>query len=180
VLFGKPESVGAEVLRERDGVGSDDSFTLRLRYPGFSVTLGANRLSSLARPRFHLRGTSGNFWKWGFDPQEAALNKITRIDSPAWGQEPTADWGTLSVDIDGGMVTRPVTSIPGDYRLYYEGIRDALLGKSHAPVTALAAWHVARLLEWATMSSEQHREIACDWTEEPEEVPTKAAGSSTA
>jgi hypothetical protein len=78
------------------------------------------------------------------------------------------------------MVTRPVTPIPGDYRLYYEGIRDALLGKSPAPVTALAAWHVARLLEWAAMSSEQHREISCDWTEEPEEDLTKAANSSTA
>lgn len=166
-LFGLPDSVSGEVLRERDGVGSDDSYTLQLRYPGFFVTLSGNRLSSLPRPRFHLRGTKGNFWKWGLDPQEAALNKITRIDSPAWGQVPSADWGMLSVDVDGGMVSRPVPSIPGDYRLYYEGIRDALLGLSPAPVTALEAWRVARLLEWAMASSKQHRVISCDWTDEP-------------
>jgi predicted dehydrogenase len=168
VLFGRPEAVSAEIDRERDGKGSNDSFTLRLRYEGFSVTLGANCLSSLARPRFHLRGTKGNYWKWGLDPQEAALNKITRITDPAWGQEPTANWGTLSVDVEDGMVTRPVAPVPGDYRLYYEGIRDALLGKALAPVAALEAWRVARLLEWAAESAEERREIACDWSGEPQ------------
>jgi predicted dehydrogenase len=167
VLFGKPEAVSAEIGRERDGHGSNDSFTLRLRYEGFRVTLSANCLSSLARPRFHLRGTKGNYWKWGLDLQEAALNKITRITDPAWGQEPQANWGTLSVDVDGLMVTRPIEPVPGDYRLYYAGIRDALLGKTPAPVSALEAWRVARLLEWATESSEERREIVCDWSEEP-------------
>ena len=75
------ESVGAEIRRERDDEGANDAFTIRLHYlTGFSVTLGANCLSSLARPRFHLRGTRGNFWKWGLDPQEDALGKITKID----------------------------------------------------------------------------------------------------
>jgi predicted dehydrogenase len=73
----------------------------------------------------------------------------------------------LHVGIDGGSVTRPVEPIPGDYRLYYAGIRDALLGKAPAPVTALDAWRVARILEWAQESSEQRREIVCDWSGEP-------------
>jgi len=46
-------------------------------------------------------------------------------------------------------------------------VRDALLGKAPAPVAALAAWRVARLMEWAMESSEKHREISCDWSEEP-------------
>ncbi|MGA2808871.1 MAG: Gfo/Idh/MocA family oxidoreductase [Terracidiphilus sp.] len=172
VLFGKPETVFAEVKRERDGEGSNDSFSVRLHYPDFSVTLGANCLSALTRPRYHLRGTRGNYWKWGLDPQEAALNKILRIadhaSGQAWGREPAADWGTLCVDVDSGMVTRPVAPIPGDYRLYYAGVRDALLGKSPAPVLALDAWRVARLLEWAMESSQQRSEIACDWSGEPQ------------
>jgi predicted dehydrogenase len=168
MLFGKPEAVSAEVCRERDGMGSDDAFTMRLRYPGVSVTLSANGLSSLVRPRFHLRGTKGNYWKWGVDPQEAALNRITRIVDPHWGQEPAANWGMLSVDVDGGMVTRPVAPIPGDYRRYYAAIRDALLGKGPAPVAALDAWRVARLLEWARESSARRREVPCKWNEEPQ------------
>ncbi len=166
-LFGNPLAVGAEVLRERDGEGSDDSFTIRLRYPRCFVTLGANALSAPAGPRFHLRGTRGNFRKKGVDPQEAALNKITHITAPDWGQEPSTDWGLLYVDVEGGMVSRPVTSLPGDYRAFYACVRDALEEKSLPPLTGVDAWRVASILEWARASSEQRREIDCDWSNEP-------------
>src|SRR5580700_9142537 len=65
VLFGLPQGVSAEVRRERDGEGADDAFTLRLRYPGVAVTVAANSLATLPRPRFLLRGTSGNYLKSG-------------------------------------------------------------------------------------------------------------------
>ncbi len=169
-LFGKPLAVSADVVRERDGQGSDDSFAIRLRYAGCLVTLGANALSAKAGPRFLLRGTRGSFRKKGLDPQEAALNKITRITAPNWGQEPAAEWGLLYVDIEGGMVSRPVATIPGDYRHFYEGVRDALLGKAPAPVSALEAWRTARVLEWARASSERRCETECDWSGEPADV----------
>jgi len=172
-LFGLPESVNAEVLRERDGAGPNDSFTIRLRYPNLSVTVASNLLSLPAGPRYRLRGTRGGYVKSGVDPQEAALTKVTRIENvaggdAAWGQEPSSAWGLLYVDIEGGKVSRPVPAVTGDYRLYYAGIRDALLGKAPAPVTGLNGWRVARLLEWAAESSEKRREIACDWSQEPE------------
>jgi predicted dehydrogenase len=168
VLFGKPDAVSADVLREKDGPGVNDAFNIRLRYPGLIVTLGANSLSLPAAPRFHLRGTKGNYWKNGFDPQEAALNKITRIADAAWGEEPAPNWGVLHVGIEGGSVSRPVAALTGDYRLFYAGIRDALLGKAPPPVTGLDGWRVARLLEWAAESSEKRREIMCDWSQELE------------
>lgn len=168
VLFGKPLAVGAEVLRERDGSGANDAFTIRLRYERHWVTLGANALSSAAGPRFLLRGTKGNFRKKGVDPQEAALNKITRITAVNWGEEAAADWGMLHVDVDGGMVTRPLGTLAGDYRAYYAGVRDALLGKAPAPVTGVEAWRVAKVLEFAQASSDRRSEVACDWTGEPE------------
>ena len=166
-LFGRPDAVSADVTRERDGDGSNDSFIVRMHYADFFVTLSANVLSSLARPRFHLRGTRGNYWKWGLDPQEAALNKITRIDDPAWGHEAVHDWGTLNVDVDDCVVTRPVQPIPGDYRRFYTAVRDALLNKAPTPISPIEAWRTARLLEWAEESSDQRREINCDWSKEP-------------
>jgi len=179
VLFGKPEAVSCESLHERECEGANDSFTLRLRYPGLWATLSANCLSTIPRPRFHLRGTRGNYVKWGLDPQEAALAKVTRLPNAPWPQEPAEKWGTLSVDgslsvdgalsalIAGGIVTRPLAPVQADYRCYYAGIRDALLGKSPAPVAPIAAWRVARLLEWASQSAAERREIPCDWTQEP-------------
>jgi scyllo-inositol 2-dehydrogenase (NADP+) len=166
-LFGKPESVSAHVRREKDGPGANDAFDIRLGYAGLTVKLGANNLSLPAAPRFHLRGTQGGYLKSGVDPQEAALNKITRISDPNWGQEPAPNWGLLHVDIDGGSVSRPVQAVAGDYRIFYAGIRDALLGKAPAPVDAIDGWRVARLLEWAQQSSDERCEIACDWSGEP-------------
>ncbi len=166
-LFGKPEAVNAEVKRERDGEGANDFFSIRLRYPEITVMLASNCLSALARPRFHLRGTKGNYWKWGLDPQEAALNLIARIGEGPWGMDPPANWGTLRVDASGTTVSLPVEPIPGDYRLYYAGIRDALLGNGSQPIEARCAWRVARLLEWAAESSRKRCEISCDWSQEP-------------
>jgi len=166
-LFGKPGGVSAEVLRERDGAGPNDSFTIRLRYPGLIVTVASNLLSLKAGPRYRLRGTRGGYVKKGVDAQEAALAKITRITDAAWGQEPSSAWGLLYVDIDGGSVSRPVPAVTGDYRLCYAGIRDALLGKASAPVTGVDGWRVARLLEWVVESSEKRCEIVCDWSHEP-------------
>ena len=166
-LFGKPRAVSGEVNREREGDGANDAFTARLHYQGLTVELGANCLSSLARPRFHLRGTLGNYWKHGVDPQEAALNQVTRVSAEDWGKEPESAWGTLAVAADGCMMIRSLQPVPGDYRLYYAGVRDAVLGRGPAPVPALDAWRVARILEWVAQSSEEGRVIACDWSDEP-------------
>jgi predicted dehydrogenase len=167
-LFGKPQGVSAEVDRERDGEGANDAFTIRLRYEECRVTLGANMLSAVAPPRWVLRGTQGCFRKSGVDPQEAALNKITRIDSPEWGKQPREQWGSLSIQAETAMVARPVETLAGDYRRFYEGVRDVLLGRGAAPVHAVEAWRAAQVLEWAVKSAEERREIACDWRGEPE------------
>jgi scyllo-inositol 2-dehydrogenase (NADP+) len=166
-LFGNPLAVSAEVLRERDGTGANDAFTIRLLFLGFRVTLEANALSSPPGARFVVRGTRGNFRKKGVDPQEAALNKITRISSSAWGQEPAGDWGMLQVDVEGGMVTRPLTTKAGDYRRFYAGVRDALEKKAAPPVTAVDAWRAVRVLEWAQHSSDKRCEVQCDLGAEP-------------
>jgi scyllo-inositol 2-dehydrogenase (NADP+) len=167
-LFGKPEAISADIRCERQWATVNDAFTLRLQYrDGLAVVLGANSLSLPAGPRFHIRGSKGNYWKYGVDPQEAALNLLTRIEDGPWGREPQVAWGTLHVDADGNTVSHPVEPLIGDYRLYYAGIRDALLGKGPAPVAAADAWRVARLLEMAVQSSQERREIPCDWSGEP-------------
>ncbi|MFP5235698.1 MAG: Gfo/Idh/MocA family oxidoreductase [Acidobacteriota bacterium] len=169
VLFGRPLGVGAEVAREREGEGANDAFTIRLRYEGFGVTLGANNLSSPAGPRFVVRGTRGNYRKFGVDPQENALNKVTRIGDPNWGEESADAWGELRLDNEGGMVSKPEATIAGDYRRFYMAVGDALRGKPAPAPTVAEAWRVARVLELAQESSQTGCEVACDWTGEPKE-----------
>lgn len=166
-LFGLPLGVAAEVERERGGEGANDSIEIRLRYAAMRATLISNLLTSPAGPRFVLRGTRGNFRKSGLDPQEAALGKITRIETADWGKEPQSSWGNLNVDIDGAIVSRPVETIAGDYRQFYVGVRNAIADGAQPPVHTRDAWRTARLLEWAEQSAHERREILCNWTEIP-------------
>jgi scyllo-inositol 2-dehydrogenase (NADP+) len=166
-LFGLPKAVSAEVRRERDNAISDDSFTVRLHYPGLVATLGANCLATLPRPRYTVRGTEGNFVKLGLDPQETRLKENPHLADKGWGEEPESAWGKLAVVVDDLPVSNPVPSIPGDYRLYYAGVRDVILSNGEPPVKAIDAWRVARILEWAAESADKHLEIVCDWTHQP-------------
>jgi scyllo-inositol 2-dehydrogenase (NADP+) len=162
-LFGLPLEISAEVTAERPDGKVNDAFTIRLYYPGNVVTLVANCLTALPRPRYTVRGTKGNYVKWGLDPQEDRLKATGKVEGSNWGVDPTSAWGTLSVDVDGSMVTHPVQPIPGDYRLYYAGVRDAILGKSAPPVLATDALHVAQILETAEQSSRDKRTLPLTW-----------------
>lgn len=167
VLFGLPLGISAEVAREREGEGANDAFTIRLRYDDFRVTLGANALSSPPGPRFLVRGTKGNYQKHGVDPQERALNDVTQIDDPNWGEEPAEAWGQLHADNDGSIESQPIQTIAGDYRRYYATVRDAISGFPSLAPSPTEAWRVSRVLEWAQLSSEIAAEIACDWAGDP-------------
>jgi len=168
VLFGNPLGVSAEVLRERDGEGPNDSFIIRLRYATHRVTLGSNLLSAIPGFRYSLRGSKGGFRKNGIDPQEVALSKITRIDNPNWGHEPVSEWGIKHIDLDGGIDTETVESIPGDYRQFYIQLHEAIEGKSATPTNVAEAWRTAKILEWAQQSAADRKEIECDWSEDPQ------------
>ena len=58
------------------------------------------------------------------------------------------------------MVTRSrLPTQQGDYRGFYAGVRDAVLGQAPPPVTVVDAWRVARLIELARQSSEERRTV---------------------
>jgi predicted dehydrogenase len=166
-LFGLPLAVSAEIGCERDHAAANDAFSIRLRYGGLSALLSANCLAAVSRPHYTVRGTQGAYVKWGLDPQEARLKETGRVDEPGWGVEPASGWGVLTADQGGTLVSRPIEPIPGDYRLFYAGVRDAILGKSVPPVLPIDAWRAARVLEWAEQSFAERREIRCEWNDWP-------------
>jgi scyllo-inositol 2-dehydrogenase (NADP+) len=166
-LFGLPLAISADVASERDHAEANDSFTVRLRYQGFIATLSGNCLAAVSRPHYTLRGAHGEYIKWNLDPQEALLKATGQIKEPGWGVEPEPDWGVLTTEVDGKLVNKPIEPIPGDYRLFYAGVRDAILNNAAPPATALDAWYAARVLEWAEQSNAERREIACDWSDAP-------------
>jgi hypothetical protein len=51
--------------------------------------------------------------------------------------------------------------LPGDYRKYYENVRDAIWGVSPLAVTAEQGWRTIRLLELALESSAARCAVSC-------------------
>ena len=166
-LFGLPLGVSAEIACERDQAVVNDSFTVRLRYDGLTATLSGNCLAAVSRPHYTVRGTQGAYMKWGLDPQEARLKATGKVEEPGWGVEPESGWGVLTTDVEGQLVNKSIEPIPGDYRLFYAGVRDAMLGKAAPPVAAIDSWRAARVLEWAEQSAQERSEIVCSWSNAP-------------
>jgi predicted dehydrogenase len=151
LLFGTPRSVWASVRRERPQSPSADAFDIFLAYEHMSARLSVSLMAAAPGPRYVVRGTAGTFVKHGLDPQEEAL-RAGNFFGPGWGLEPEARWGTFTPG-DGTAPLR-VPAIAGDYRRYYENVRDALLGKAALAVTPAQARRTIRLIELATLSSE--------------------------
>jgi scyllo-inositol 2-dehydrogenase (NADP+) len=131
LLFGPPETVAADLARQRDGAQVEDYFDLTLGYPALRVRLASSRLIAAPRPRFALYGTAGAFVKHGVDPQEAALAAGGRADAPGHGEEPVVAHGTLTL-ADGSSERVPTQR--GDYRRFYEGVAAAIRLGAPPPV----------------------------------------------
>lgn len=181
-IFGPPQRLTASVRCDRENTQIEDAFDILLEFDfpatraalasTLRYTCGSTMIAAEAAPRFRVQGTSGSYTKWGVDPQEAHLVANGSHPPPfgssaSWIAEPESSWGTLTLADD--PVHHPTrltrTLFPthqGDYRFFYAGVRDAILGTAPSPVTALDAWRVARIIELARESSRQRRTISVD------------------
>ena len=178
-LFGVPDRITANDREERDKTDIDDAFQVVLEYDnpsfngqplgrGLRYTCEATFLAADPSPRFTVHGTNGSYVKRGVDQQEPTLIK-TGVRPPQlgssepWVTDPEELWGTLTV------CTRPTEPVelkqeklrtkPGDYRLFYAGVRDAIRNGSPLPIPAEDGYRNIRLLELAVESSQQRRTV---------------------
>lgn len=165
-LFGPPDALSASVRVERDAAAVDDAFDLQLTYDRqrLTVFLRSTLVACAAGPRFALHGTRGSFVKRGLDPQEEQLRGGMRPDAPGFGEEPESRWGELRV---ADKPPQRVPTLRGDYRGFYENVRDVLLGKAELAVTPEQVWRTTRLIELARESSGQGRRLKVDFTGAP-------------
>jgi predicted dehydrogenase len=164
VLFGEPEAISAELRIERDGATVDDAFDVVLHYPRMRTLLRAGMLVSTPTPRFIVHGMLGGYLKYGLDPQEEALKRGETPAAEFWGYEAPEQWGTLRLAQGDSFVTENLPTAPGDYRQYYQNVRDAMIGEAPLAVTPQQALNVMRALELAAESS--RRRCAVCWKKE--------------
>jgi predicted dehydrogenase len=153
LLFGMPEAVSADVRAEREGSSTDDAFDVVLHYPRMRAVLRASVLVTTPTPRFAVHGTQGGYLKYGLDPQEDALKRGETPAGEFWGHEAPERWGTLLTLQGDAFRSEPLATLAGDYRLYYQNLRDAMLGAAPLAVTPEQALTVMRALELARESS---------------------------
>lgn len=158
-LFGKPESITADIRCERDDGLVDDAFDLRFDYPGMRAILRSTMIACSHETRFVINGTAGSFLKTALDPQEEPLRRGVAPGGPGWGEDPEAHWGTLYLASDAAPGGRKIRTEPGDYREFFANVRDAMLGKAELAVKPKQALDVIRAIELAFESSRERRTV---------------------
>jgi predicted dehydrogenase len=102
--------------------------------------------------------------KYGLDPQEEILKKRETIFfGEKWGEDAEEDWGTLRLADGDSFKEEKVKTERGDYRKYYENVRDAVLNGTAPTITPQSAVDVMRMLELAESSSRSKRTVL--WTD---------------
>lgn len=157
VLFGPATHVYAELDLRRAGVQTDDdSFVALTHANGTRSHLFMSAVAGQQAPRFRVLGSRGAFVKWGMDPQEAKLRDGVSPDTPAFGEDLEAHWGTLGAAVD----VKAIPTQTGAYRRFYEGMVDALRGVAPPPVSPHDAIAALAVIEAARRSSAEQRVIA--------------------
>ncbi|PVY38717.1 oxidoreductase [Pontibacter virosus] len=161
MLFGTPQEVYADLLTQRSGGKIIDSFDLTLYYTnGLKAILKAGMLVKQPGPRFKLSGDKGAFVKYGLDVQEAALKAGHSPVVADWGVESEEIWGKLDTELNGQHLIGKIQSEPGDYRGFYENVRDAIAGITELEVKPEQARNTIRLIEAAMQSNAEKRRIS--------------------
>lgn len=157
LLFGWPQALFADIGMQRQGAQAPDYFHVLLRYPRLRVVLHASALVPGGSPRFVVHGTRASLVAYGLDGQEKALKEGRQPGKPDWRAEGGEAW-----------LYRPdqapelVSLEPGDYRRYYEAVRDAIRGQGPNPVPPEQAVRLMMLIEAGLKSAELRREISLE------------------
>jgi len=163
-LFGRPDTLQLDTAKLRDGARVEDHFHALLRYESgaaapLRVALHATALAAHPAPRYLLHGTLGSYVKHGVDPQEDALRAGGRPGGEDWGVDVREGELALPQD-DGSMGVEAVPNLRGDYTRFYAAVRDAILGRGAAPVTADEAVDLMELLDLGRRSVREGRALA--------------------
>jgi scyllo-inositol 2-dehydrogenase (NADP+) len=156
LLFGLPNWIQADIRKQRTGAVADDYFDIILDYGLLKARVTAGVLVNVPTPKFLLLGKNGSFQKFGLDVQEAEFKLGKRPEGPTWGVEPAEKWGKLFLNGE----TKAYETIPGNYRILYQNVADAISTGALLDITIPQAISVLKIIEASFKSSEDGRRIS--------------------
>ena len=147
LLFGPVRQVWAQSDRRRPGSQVEDSVFVAMDHEGgVRSRLWVSLIAARTGPRLRVRGLSGEYVKHEMDVQEAQLRAGMLPGASDFGEEPPERWGVLTL-ADGS--SRPIPTLPGQYRRFYQLLRDAIRGEGPPPVDPVDSLQGLRVLEAA-------------------------------
>jgi scyllo-inositol 2-dehydrogenase (NADP+) len=155
LLFGAPESIFADIQKQRTDAVSDDYFDISLFYSGFKARVTAGVLVNVATPKFILLGEKGSYQKFFLDVQEQAFKDGKKPEGENWGVDPAERWGKLYFENE----TLPLPTENGDYRIFYQNVADGINQSAPLQVTLPQTITVLKLIEAAFISAQEGRKI---------------------
>jgi predicted dehydrogenase len=158
-LFGFPESVFADVMITRPSSQVDDYFEILLYYKNFRVRLHSGYFVREPVPSYVVHGKLGSFVKTRGDVQEVKLQAGEKPTKDGWS-EPESERGLLHTEKDGKVVREKITTLPGNYYAYYDGVYEAIANNKPMPVTADDGVRVMRVIDAVYKSSKEGKVIA--------------------
>ncbi|SDZ10863.1 oxidoreductase [Bacillus sp. 166amftsu] len=148
-LFGKPDAISADVVKQRPGAETDDYFHIALHYGSMRVILHSSSYVKHAGPHFNVHGDKGSIVKYGMDSQEDQLKAGMKPGDNGYGEDCESNFTVLETEEEEKRIPTEV----GCYEMYYKGIRDSIVNGVQPPVTAEDGLQVIRLIEYAIESS---------------------------
>jgi predicted dehydrogenase len=162
ILFGKPQSLRADIQIQRPNSCVDDYFKIQFQFKDKEVVVTAGAMVREIGPRFIVKGSKGEFVKYGLDPQEALLRQGKMPLGEDWGQEPAENYGEICCKLKGMDFNGRIKSLPGDYRGFYKNVYDVLTKDADIKINIIEARLVILLIELARKSSNENRVIKID------------------
>jgi scyllo-inositol 2-dehydrogenase (NADP+) len=141
-LFGQPVRYTADIKKQRAGAIGIDYFDVAFVYDQMTYCIHAGMLEKETTPRWVIKGTKGTYTKYGVDPQEARLNAGEKPVGNDWGTEDAKDFGKIGFSDGQTMIYQ---TLPGDYRMFYEGVYNTIR-KNTPPLISLNA--AVELVGW--------------------------------
>ena len=160
-LFGMPQTISADIKKQRPHSKVDDYFDLQLNFGFAKIMLHAGMLVREPGPRYMIHGTNGSFIKYGEDPQEIALRAGISPLGKDWGKEPEEFAGLLHTSLEGSVIKEKYPSKKGDFGNYYKNLFYNI--RSDKPVTEKPehGYNTVRLIELAFESHQKQCTIPC-------------------
>lgn len=156
-LFGKPNSVFADITTLREQANAPDNFYLRLAYPKLNVEIRTSSLVKHTGPRFVIHGDGGSFIKQGTDPQHQQLKSGVTPNDHQYAKERIDDWGSLYTNNSDEEVLVP--SPAGNYCAFYCHLYENIRYQAPLPSDNQLAVDMVKIIEASKQSSQSKQVI---------------------